>query len=65
MFRGLVNIWNYFSENVTALRMRDSCCGVTLRKEAKALGDWYLSHKYAFIGLVPVRDSMNKTGINY
>lgn len=31
----------------------------------KALGGLYLSHKYAFIGLVPVRDSMNKTGINY
>ena len=28
-------------------------------------GTGYLSHKYAFIGLVPVRDSMNKTGINY
>ena len=25
MFRGFVNIWNYFSENVTALRMRDNC----------------------------------------
>ena len=23
MFSGFVNIWNYFSENVTALRMRD------------------------------------------
>ena len=32
--------------------------------QAEALGDWYLSHKYAFIGLVPVRDSMNKTGIS-
>ena len=34
MFRGLVNIWNYFSENVTALRMRDNCWGVTQRNEA-------------------------------
>ena len=31
MFRGFVNIWNYFSENVTPLRMRDNCWGVTQR----------------------------------
>ena len=31
MFSGFVNIWNYFSENVTALRMRDNCWGVTQR----------------------------------
>ena len=29
-----MNIWNYFSENVTALRMRDNCWGVTQRNEA-------------------------------
>ena len=37
MFRGLVNIWNYFSENVTALRMRDNCWGVTQRRSALPL----------------------------
>ena len=26
-----MNIWNYSSENVTALRMRDNCWGVTQR----------------------------------
>jgi len=36
MFRGFVNIWNYFSENVTVLRMRDNCWGVTQRNEAMA-----------------------------
>jgi len=41
MFRGFVNIWNYFSENVTALRMRDNCWGVTQRNEAMAFrGRW-------------------------
>ena len=34
MFRGFVNIWNYFSENVTALRMRDNCWGVTQRNDS-------------------------------
>jgi len=37
MFRGFVNIWNYFSENVTALRMRDNCWGVTQRRSALPL----------------------------
>ena len=37
MFSGFVNIWNYFSENVTALRMRDNCWGVTQRNEAMVL----------------------------
>ena len=41
MFRGFVNIWNYFSENVTALRIRDNCWGVTQRNEAMAFrGRW-------------------------
>ena len=37
MFSGFVNIWNYFSENVTALRMRDNCWGVTQRRSALPL----------------------------
>ena len=37
MFRGFVNIWNYFSENVTALRMRDNCWGVMQRRSALPL----------------------------
>ena len=32
-----MNIWNYFSENVTALRMSDDCWGVTQRRSALPL----------------------------
>ena len=32
-----MNIWNYFSENVTALRMRDNCWGVMQRRSALPL----------------------------
>ena len=32
-----MNIWNYFSENVTALRMRDNCWGAMQRRSALPL----------------------------
>jgi hypothetical protein len=35
MFSGLVNIWNYFSENVTALRMRDKENTENMKKEGR------------------------------